>query len=99
VLVRGMAKLGFQTYLAPEDQSYIITAFRYPEHPRFQFDDFYGRLSESGFIIYPGKLTSEACFRIGTIGRLSPTDIDALLAAIRRVLREMGVSRGVRAAR
>jgi 2-aminoethylphosphonate-pyruvate transaminase len=97
VLVRGMAELGFQAYLAPRDQSYIITAFRYPEHPRFQFDDFYGRLSESGFIIYPGKLTSEACFRIGTIGRLSPIDIDALLAAIRRVLQEIGVARGVRA--
>jgi len=95
VLMRGMAELGFEAYLAPQDQSYIITAFRYPEHPRFRFEDFYGRLSELGFLIYPGKLTSEPCFRIGTIGRLSPPDIDALLSGVRRVLQEMRVTPGV----
>jgi 2-aminoethylphosphonate-pyruvate transaminase len=50
-----------------------------------------------GFIIYPGKLTTEPCFRIGTIGRLSPADIDALLSGLRRVLQEMGVLPAVRA--
>ena len=98
VLMRGMAELGLEAYLAPEEQSYIITAFRYPEHPRFRFEDLYGRLSDLGFIIYPGKLTSEPCFRIGTIGRLSPSDIDALLGAMRRALREIGIEPGVRAA-
>jgi len=88
-LMAGMAALGFQAYLAPELQSYIITAFRYPEHTAFCFEDFYARLSELGFVIYPGKLTEEACFRIGTIGRLFPPDIEALLAAMRRVLEAM----------
>lgn len=97
-LMRGMAEMGFEAYLAPEDQSYVITAFRYPKHPAFQFEALYGRLSELGFVIYPGKLTTEPCFRIGTIGRLSPPDIDALLAAMRRVMEEMGAVRGVRAA-
>jgi len=97
VLMRGMAELGLEAYLAPDDQSYIITAFRYPEHPRFRFEELYGRLSELGFIIYPGKLTTEPCFRIGTIGRLSPADIDALLSGLRRVLQEMGVLPAVRA--
>jgi 2-aminoethylphosphonate-pyruvate transaminase len=91
VLMRGMEEMGFRTYLAPEDQSYIISTFRYPEHSQFCFEEFYGRLSELGFIIYPGKLTAEPCFRIGTIGRLSPPDIEALLAAMRRILGEMGV--------
>jgi len=91
-LMRGMAAMGFEAYLAPEDQSYIITAFRYPEHPNFRFEELYGRLSELGFIIYPGKLTAELCFRIGTIGRLSPPDVDALIEAMRRVLKEMGVA-------
>jgi 2-aminoethylphosphonate-pyruvate transaminase len=93
-LMRGMAELGFEAYLAPADQSYIITAFRYPEDPRFRFEEFYSRLSDLGFIIYPGKLSQEACFRIGTIGRLSPHDIDALLDGMRRVLAEMGVAAG-----
>jgi 2-aminoethylphosphonate-pyruvate transaminase len=96
-LMRGMADLGFEAYLSPEDQSPIITTFCYPEHPQFRFEEFYARLSQLGFIIYPGKLTAEPCFRIGTIGHLFPTDIEALLMAIRRVLREIGVAPGVRA--
>lgn len=91
-LMRGMTDLGFEAYLAPADQSYIITAFRYPADPRFDFEDFYSRLSDRGFIIYPGKLTQEPCFRVGTIGRISFRDIDALLSAIRQVLSEMGVA-------
>jgi 2-aminoethylphosphonate-pyruvate transaminase len=34
ILTRGMSELGFEAYLAPEDQSYIITTYRYPNHPR-----------------------------------------------------------------
>jgi 2-aminoethylphosphonate-pyruvate transaminase len=99
-LMRGMTDLGFEAYLAPEDQSYIITAFRYPDDPRFQFEELYTGLSELGFVIYPGKLSQEACFRIGTIGGLTAHDVDGLLDAMRRVLAEMRVTaRGVSAAR
>jgi 2-aminoethylphosphonate-pyruvate transaminase len=90
-LRRGMREIGFEAYLADEDQGYIITSYRYPADPRFRFEEFYSRLSSRGFVIYPGKLSRAACFRIGTIGRLSPTDVEALLAAIREVLGEMGV--------
>lgn len=91
-LMRGMTEMGFEAYLAPEDLSCIITTFRYPRDQRFNFEEFYQRLSDLGFIIYPGKLTAEPCFRIGTIGQLFPQDIEDLLAAIRRVLAEMGVA-------
>jgi 2-aminoethylphosphonate-pyruvate transaminase len=90
-LCRGMKAMGFEIYLADEDQSFIITSFRYPSNPAFQFADFYERLWTLGFAIYPGKLSHEACFRIGTIGRINVADIEALLAAIRRVLNDMGV--------
>ena len=92
-LMRGAAELGLQAYLAPEDQGYIITTFRYPEKG-FAFDDFYQRLSERGFLIYPGKLTKEPCFRVGTIGRLTPDDLQALVAAMREVLAEMRAAAG-----
>jgi 2-aminoethylphosphonate-pyruvate transaminase len=92
-LRRGMEILGFQAYLHPQNQSPIITTYRYPNAPAFRFDEFYSKLSERGCVIYPGKLTSEACFRIGTIGRLFPPDIERLLAAIAGVLDEMGLLR------
>jgi 2-aminoethylphosphonate-pyruvate transaminase len=82
VLAEGMAALGFEPYLSQEDQSCIITTYRYPADPGFSFEDFYSRLSELGFVIYPGKLSQAPCFRIGTVGRLNAEDIKGLLAAI-----------------
>jgi 2-aminoethylphosphonate-pyruvate transaminase len=90
-LMDGMTELGFDAYLAPEHQSHIITSFRFPAHPRFDFPVFYDRLSELGFVIYPGKVSDADCFRIGTIGHIFPQDIQALVAAISRVLAEMHV--------
>lgn len=91
VLIEGMTKLGFDAYLAPQHQSYIITSFRYPKSPRFNFSVFYRRLSELGFVIYPGKVSDADCFRIGTIGHLFPEDISNLLGAIERVLGQMQI--------
>jgi 2-aminoethylphosphonate-pyruvate transaminase len=68
--------------LPRKNQSYIITTYRYPDDPRFRFEEFYFSLARTGFVIYPGELTREACFHIGTIGHLDASDIDALLQAI-----------------
>lgn len=84
-LMRGMRDLGFEPYLAESDQSCIITSFRYPSGSGFRFEHFYSQLSDRGFVIYPGKLSGAACFRIGTIGRVSEPDITRLLAAIEEV--------------
>jgi 2-aminoethylphosphonate-pyruvate transaminase len=90
-LLAGMSELGFRMYLSPEHQSDIITAFHYPDDPRFAFEEFYRRLSQHGMVIYPGKLGRVDCFRIGNIGRLFVADVQALLSAIRRVLSEMNI--------
>ena len=92
VLSEGMSKLGFESYLAPEHQSCIITSFRYPKHPNFRFQEFYERLSTKGFVIYPGKVSDADCFRIGTIGHIFPADIEALVAAIRQTVQEMDIA-------
>lgn len=85
-LVAGMRSLGFEEYLRPEVQSYIITSFRYPPHANFDFDTFYEGLNQRGYVIYPGKVSGADCFRIGMIGRLFKADVEDLLAAIRRTL-------------
>lgn len=91
-LLAGMTALGFQTYLPPEKQSWIISTFYYPGDPAFQFEDFYRRLADRGMVIYPGKLGQAACFRIGNIGRLTAADIQDLLEAVAAVLSSMNVS-------
>jgi 2-aminoethylphosphonate-pyruvate transaminase len=100
-LCQGMAAFGLRPYLKPSVQSFIITAFPFPEPERtyrsdgtnpagkFSFEAFYRGLSERGFIIYPGKLTQIDTFRIGTIGRIFPADIEQLVHAIGDVLDEI----------
>jgi 2-aminoethylphosphonate-pyruvate transaminase len=89
--VAGMRALGFEEYLHPRHQSYIITSFRYPDDPNFSFEEFYRRLNEKGCVIYPGKVSEGNCFRIGHIGQIFPSNVRDLLAAVRSTLDEMGI--------
>jgi 2-aminoethylphosphonate-pyruvate transaminase len=90
-VVTGMRAMGFQEYLEPDQQGYIITSFRYPDHPNFDFEGFYDALNEKGFVIYPGKVSNATCFRIGNIGRLFRSDMEDMLAAVRATLQEMDI--------
>lgn len=89
VLSQGMTSLGLLPYLTPDLQSFIITAFPFPPNPKFSFEAFYRGLAERGFIIYPGKLTQVNTFRIGTIGRIFPADLQQLMEAVRGTLDQM----------
>lgn len=88
-LTDGMRSMGFSEYLPADLQSHIITSFRYPRDERFHFDTFYRLLNESDEVIYPGKVGDAPCFRIGTIGRIFPSDVRSLLSSIGRAVREM----------
>lgn len=88
-LVAGTRALGLREYLEPPLQGHIIVSFLYPTDPRFDFKMFYARLNERGFVIYPGKVGSANCFRIGCIGRLFPADMQNLVNAMRVTLDEM----------
>ncbi|HAV60995.1 MAG TPA: 2-aminoethylphosphonate--pyruvate transaminase [Verrucomicrobiales bacterium] len=90
-LVTGMRALGFRPYLDPAVQSCIITSFLFPPDPEFDFDTFYRRLSDKGFIIYPGKISQADTFRIGSIGRIFEADIQGLLAAVQQTVNELGI--------
>ncbi|HEO69930.1 MAG TPA: 2-aminoethylphosphonate--pyruvate transaminase, partial [Candidatus Hydrogenedentes bacterium] len=87
----GMRAMGFREYLESDKQGYIITSFRYPEHPNFTFEEFYERLNDKGYVIYPGKVSDADCFRIGHVGRLFASDMRDLLAAVRETMQEMGI--------
>jgi 2-aminoethylphosphonate-pyruvate transaminase len=89
ILIDGISKLGFELYLNPEYQGYIISSFVYPNQFWFDFKVFYNKLNERGFVIYPGKLSDADCFRIGNIGQIFPEDVKALLSAIETVTNEM----------
>jgi 2-aminoethylphosphonate-pyruvate transaminase len=92
-LVSGMRALGFKTFLPDALQAPIIVTFHSPPDPAYEFTEFYRRVRERGFILYPGKLTDVDTFRVGCIGAIGPSALMAAVAAMEAVLNGMGVRR------
>jgi len=86
VLVDGMRALGFKIYLSDNLQAPIIVTFHMPEDENFKFDNFYTKLHERGFAIYPGKLTKVDSFRIGCIGHITKSDIEKAVEAVGAII-------------
>jgi 2-aminoethylphosphonate-pyruvate transaminase len=85
LLTAGMAELGFDTLLPKRLQSPVITSFLYP-NADFDFNEFYARVKERGFVLYPGKISRADTFRIGAIGDVHAADIIKLLDTVRAIL-------------
>jgi 2-aminoethylphosphonate-pyruvate transaminase len=91
VLVRGMAELGFRPFLDPGIQAPIIVTFHAPADSRYAFREFYDRVRDKGFILYPGKLTQVETFRVGCIGAIGPDEMRHAVNAVRDTLQEMRI--------
>lgn len=92
VMVEGMRALGFETLLKDRWLSAIIVTFFCPADPKFDFEVFYSLMKAKGFIIYPGKLTVVASFRVGCIGQMDEHVMRKVVAAAKDSLTEMGVA-------
>jgi 2-aminoethylphosphonate-pyruvate transaminase len=90
-LVTGMRELGFQPFLDPAIQAPIIVTFHAPADARYDFKEFYDRVRDKGFILYPGKLTQVETFRVGCIGAIGPDEMRHAVNAVRDTLAEMGI--------
>jgi 2-aminoethylphosphonate-pyruvate transaminase len=91
-LVEGMRALGFCTYLGDAVQAPIIVTFHAPADAAYDFAEFYLRVREKRFILYPGKLTAVDTFRVGCIGAIDADVIRLAVAAIGGSLHEMGIT-------
>ena len=90
-MVEGMAELGFRVFLDPNIQAPIIVTFHAPADSKYTFKEFYERVRDKGFILYPGKLTQLETFRVGCIGAIGPDEMRHAVNAVRDTLREMGI--------
>jgi 2-aminoethylphosphonate-pyruvate transaminase len=93
-LVAGMKELGFRTFLDPRHQAPIIVTFHAPADPKYSFREFYERVRDKGFVLYPGKLTQLETFRVGCIGAIGPDEMRQAVLAVGDTLREMGIRPG-----
>ena len=91
-LVAGLRALGLRTFLDDAVQAPVIVTFHAPTDAAYDFPEFYRRVRDKGFILYPGKLTSIETFRVGCIGAIGSDAMRRAVAAIGSALDEMGVS-------
>jgi len=92
VLVNGMRALGLRPFLADAVQAPIIVTLHAPADTAYDFGDFYRRVRDKGFIIYPGKLTAVDTFRVGCIGAIDSEVLRRAVAAVGEALSDMGVT-------
>ncbi|HZO01081.1 MAG TPA: 2-aminoethylphosphonate--pyruvate transaminase [Burkholderiales bacterium] len=91
VLIEGMTRLGFKQFLDPRHQAPVIATFLAPSDPNYDFQKFYDRVREKGFVLYPGKLTQVDTLRVGCIGSIDEHAIRAALHAIGDTLAEQNI--------
>ena len=87
----GMEAIGLRPYLPESVQAPIIVTFHGPADARYAFKDFYARVRDRGYILYPGKLTQIETFRVGCIGAIDSNELRNAVSAIDAVLKDMGV--------
>ena len=92
-LLDGMRALGFAPFLPRHLQAPIIVTFHSPPDPAYDFGQFYRRVRERGFVLYPGKLTRVETFRVGCIGAIDAATLRRAVEAIGATVREMGIRR------
>jgi 2-aminoethylphosphonate-pyruvate transaminase len=90
-VLRGLAALGLESFLPDALQAPIIVTVHAPAEAGWNFQVFYEKVKQRGYILYPGKLTEVETFRIGCIGAISEADIEGALAAMAASLFEMGL--------
>jgi 2-aminoethylphosphonate-pyruvate transaminase len=91
VLIEGMTRLGFQLFLDPKHQAPVIVTFVAPTDPNYDFQRFYDRVREKGFVLYPGKLTQVDTLRVGCIGAIDEHAIRAAVHAIADTVAEQKI--------
>jgi 2-aminoethylphosphonate-pyruvate transaminase len=90
-ILHGLSSLGFVPLQTTGVKSPIIQTFLLPKDPNFTFEAFYVGLRQRGFTIYPGALTRQSSFRIGTIGKLDDTVMTRVVTAVAETLKDMNV--------
>ncbi|MGH8231052.1 MAG: 2-aminoethylphosphonate aminotransferase [Steroidobacteraceae bacterium] len=82
----GLAGLGVQPLIAPEQSSVVLRAYRLPA--KLGYQPLHDALKQDGFVIYAGQgKLAPGLFRISTMGELTTADMERLLAGVGRLLR------------
>jgi 2-aminoethylphosphonate-pyruvate transaminase len=82
---RGLASLGIDTVMPPDESSVVLRAYRLPDGMSYM--TLHDALKEAGFVIYAGQGDlSRTLFRISTMGNVASADMERLIQCFARFL-------------
>ena len=87
---QGEEELGLKEMLDRKVQSGLVSAVRYPDDPKWDFDKVHDYCYERGFTIYPGKIEKKGTFRLCALGAIDKEDIEAFWNVFREALLSTG---------
>lgn len=90
VLQQQLQQAGLRLFLPSALQAPIILTFHAPAHPDYRFALLYAAVRDKGFVLYPGKLTSQETFRVGCIGAIDAAELEQACHAITTTIRQFG---------
>lgn len=83
---QGVAELGFKTVIDPKIESGLVVSVLYPDDPNFTFEKIHDYCYESGFTIYPGKISTTNTFRLCALGTITPEDIKQFFVVLKEAM-------------
>jgi 2-aminoethylphosphonate-pyruvate transaminase len=87
----GMTRLGLRLFVRTEHQGPIIVNVHAPDDPAWHLQRFVDALKSRGVLISNFYNTPTPGFRVGCIGAISPSDMEAAVAAMDLALNDIGV--------
>jgi len=82
----GLEQLGFKTVIPRSIESGLVVSVLYPNHPNWCFEQVHDYCFERGFTIYPGKISTTNTFRLCSLGKIYPKDIEDFFVVLKEAL-------------
>lgn len=89
---KGLAELGFKTYLPQEIESGLVVSVLYPDDPNWNFEKIHDYCYERGFTIYPGKISNTNTFRLCALGAIDVQDIIDFFNVLKDAMISFGIN-------
>lgn len=89
---KGLDKLGMKTVIDPAIESGLVVSVKYPDDPNWDFEKVHDFCYKKGFTIYPGKISTTDTFRLCSLGKIYPQDIDDFFVIFTQALEKYGIN-------
>jgi 2-aminoethylphosphonate-pyruvate transaminase len=83
---KGLDDLGLERVIDRNIESGLVVSVKYPESPNWDFEKVHDYCYERGFTIYPGKISTTNTFRLCSLGKIYPQDIEDFFVVLKEAL-------------